>query len=98
MRYVLPNGKFGPPDHQTKSESFQAYYVRSTTASTSNDEFSILHGMGRIPYAGVPVLDLGSTGERLLGLTVTRAADAQRVYFRSTSVSTPFVFLFLLYE
>lgn len=93
VRYVLPNNKFGPPDHQTKSESFQAYYVRSTTASTSNDEFSILHGMGRTPYAAMPMLDLGSTGGQLIGLTITRAADAQRVYFRSTSVSAPFVLL-----
>lgn len=93
VRYVLPNSKFGPPDHQVKSESFQAYYVLSTTASTSNDEFSILHGMGRIPYTALPFLDLASTGAQLLGLTVTRAADAQRVYLRSTSVSAPFVLL-----
>ena len=93
FRYVLPNGKFGPVEHQTKSESFQAYYVRSTTSSTTNNEFSILHGMGRTPYAAVPVMDLGSTGEQFLGLTVTRSADAQRVYLRSTSVSAPFVLL-----
>lgn len=95
FRYVLPNGRFGPIDHQTKSESFQAFYVNSTTA-TSTGEFSIVHGMGRTPYLCVPVLDIGSSNTKLPVLTVTRAADAQRVYLKADAGSTNAVFTLLL--
>ena len=87
VRYLVPNSKFGPPDHQTKSENFQAYYVESTTAASSNVEFSIVHGMGRIPYLAVPVLRLDDTTAQFVPLQVTRAADVNRVYVKSTSTS-----------
>ena len=93
FRYALPNGRFGPVEHQTKSESFQSYYVLSTTASTANDEFSVLHGMGRIPYAALGFLDLGSSGSKTVRLEVSRPADGQRVYLRSPEVSAPIVLL-----
>ena len=93
VRYALPNGKFGPPDHQTKSESFQAYYVLSTTASTASDEFSVVHGMGRTPYAALAFLDLASSGSQSVVLTVSRPADNQRVYFRSPTTSAPILLL-----
>ena len=94
VRYVLPNGRFGPADaHQTKSESFQAYWMLSTTASTANEEFSIIHGMGRTPYLAVPVMDLVSSGGQSVPLTVSRPADSQRLYLRSASTSVPFVLL-----
>ena len=95
FRYVLPNGKFGPVDHQTKSESFQAYYVNSTSA-TSTGEFSIQHGMGRTPYLAVPVLALDVIGARMIPLTVTRAADSQRVYLKTEAGSTSAPFSLLL--
>ena len=94
VRYVLPNGKFGPPDsHQTKSESFQAYWLKSTTASTASDEFSVIHGMGRTPYLALPCLDLTSSGGQAITLTVSRPADGQRIYFRSPSTAAPVVVL-----
>ena len=89
FRYVLPNGKFGPVDHQTKSESFQAYYVNSTTSSTADQEFSVVHGLGRTPYLVVPVLPLDVVGAKTVRLEVSRAADGQRVYFKSPEVSAP---------
>lgn len=95
FRYVLPNGRFGPISHQTKSESFQAYYVNSTTDS-STGEFSIVHGMGRTPYLGVMVVDLGAVGARTPILTVSRLADAQRVYLKADAGSTNAPFSLLL--
>lgn len=94
FRYVVSNGRFGPAAHQTKSESFQAYYLESTSAD-STSEFSILHGMGRTPYLAVPVLPLDLVGARTIPLEVTRAADAQRVYVKTEagSTSAPFVML-----
>lgn len=95
FRYVLPNGRFGPIEHQTKSESFQAYYVTSTTA-TSTSEFSIVHGMGRTPYLAVRLLDVGSSNTGDPVLRVPRPADAQRVYLKADAGSTNMVFSLLL--
>jgi hypothetical protein len=95
FRYDLPNHKFGPVDHQTKSENFQGYYV-SSTADSSTGEFSIVHGLGRTPYLMVPVVPLDVVGARSIPLTVTRAADGNRVYVKTEagSTSAPF-FLYL---
>ena len=94
VRYVLPNSRFGPVDHQTKSESFQAYYVNSTTAS-STGEFNIVHGMGRVPYLALAVLPLDSSLTAFPVLRVTRPADGQRVYLKADpgSTNTPFTLL-----
>ena len=87
--YVLPNNKLGPVEHQAKLESFQGYYVQSTTPSTANQDFSVLHGLGRTPYVLVPVLPLDSTGHKTVRLVVGRAADSKRVYLRSPETSAP---------
>lgn len=91
FRYVLPNGRWGPVDHQAKTENFQGYYVESTSAS-STGEFSIVHGMGRTPYLAIPVLALDTVNARTIPLTITRAADGQRVYVKTESgyTSAPF--------
>jgi hypothetical protein len=75
---------FGDPDHQRKATNARSYFEVSTTA-TSTGEFSIAHGIGTAPTLAIPVLDLGQPGSQLVPLEVTRAADAQRVYLRSTS-------------
>lgn len=93
FRYVVENGRFGPPEHQTKSESFLAYYVESTTPSTANTEFSIQHGMGKTPYLAIPLIPLGSSGYELRNFVVTRPADNQRVYFRTGATNTKVFFL-----
>lgn len=90
LRALVPNLRGGPVDHQVKLENFQRYYVNSTTASSSNTEFSVVHGMGRAPYAMRAVLPLDAVGSRLVPLTVSRAADAVRVYLTSPSTSAPF--------
>lgn len=90
----MPFAQFGPAVHQDKATNFQAYFLQSTTAS-STGEFSIVHGLGRAPYLAIPVLPLDSSGAVLPPLEVSRAADDQRVYLRSTMTNTPF---FLLVE
>ena len=95
LTYLVPNQRFGPIAHQTKSENFQAYFVNSTTDS-STGEFSILHGMGRTPYLAVPFLPLDNVGARTVPLTVTRLADAQRVYLKTEAGSTSAPFTVLL--
>lgn len=93
--YLVPNQQFGPVEHQKKAENFRAYFVNSTTAA-STGEFSILHGLGRTPYLAVPVLALDQVGARTVPLTVTRAADGQRVYVKTEAGFTNAPFSLLL--
>ena len=91
--YVIPNAKFGPIEHQTKSESLQAYWLESTTATSTATELSLAHGMGRTPYLAVPAVRLDSSGGFFPRLKVTRVADGQRVYFRSEDTNVRFAIL-----
>lgn len=93
-RAFLPLLRFGPPD-VPKAENFLAYKVTSTTA-TSTSEFSILHGMGTTPYLAMPFVDLSAVGSAMVPLTVTRAADAMRVYLKTEAGSTNRPFSLLL--
>ena len=52
----------------------------------------MIHGLGRIPYLAVPTLDVSAVGAKLPILSVSRAADAQRVYFKADAGSTGAVF------
>lgn len=85
--YVLNNLRLGPVEHQVRAENLQAYYLTSTTSTTANTEFSIAHGLGRTPYVAVPVLPLDAVGAQIVPLVVTRAADTQRLYLRSSSTN-----------
>lgn len=89
FRYVLQNLRLGRVAHQTRLENVQAYFLNGTTAAVANAEFSIAHGLGSAPYVLLPVLDLQTVGAKLVPLTVTRAADASRVYLSSSVTSAP---------
>lgn len=90
VRYIIPKNRFGPVDHQEKSINFEAYYLNSTTPASSNTEFSILHGLARVPSVIVPVLALDQVNAQVIPLQVSRAADASRVYLKSPSTSAAF--------
>lgn len=85
--HTLDNLRFGVPEHQTRAENFQAYWQQSTTA-TSTGEFSIAHGLQTTPHYAIPVLELDRVGAKAGFLTVTRAADAQRIYLKADAGST----------
>ena len=87
--------RFGPAVHQEPTQIGARVYVESTSPASSNTEFSILHGLGRAPYLALKCLPLDSTGYQDIPLVTSRIADAQRVYLRSASTSTPF---FLMIE
>lgn len=78
---------FGDPDHQRRATNFRGFFEVSTTA-TSTGEFSIRHGLSQAPTLAVPVLDLGQPSATLVPLEVTRAADSQRIYLKSTSTGS----------
>jgi len=91
--YVLANLRFGAVEHQTRATNFQAYWLTGTTSSNANAEFSIAHGLGRTPVVAFPVLPLNSENAQTVPLTVSRAADAQRVYLKSSSTSAAIALL-----
>lgn len=87
FRYVLGNLSFGAVEHQTRAKNFQAYWLTGTTSSNANEEFSIVHGLSRAPSFVFPALPLDQIGSQMVPLTVSRAADTQRVYLKSSSTS-----------
>lgn len=97
--YVLNNNiAFGPIDPdtaQTKTTNHYGRYVRIQTPSVSGQEFSAAHGLGRVPNIWWVVGSATAVGSRMLGdLTVSRAADAKRLYFVTTATSvTAFLYV-----
>lgn len=92
MEYIFDrNLSFGPIDHQQATDNFRGVYLQSTTAATTGVEFSVAHGLTRVPnvfwQVGDPLTVNSQTGVQL---TVTRAADANRIYLTSDSTSVPF--------
>ena len=91
--YFFNNLRFGVPITRTeqgdagRAENFQLYCFSSTTPSTANTEFSIAHNLGTTPYLLLPCLNLGNVDEQIVPLQVSRAADNNRVYLKSTSTS-----------
>lgn len=91
--YVLSNLRVGAVAHQTRATNFQMYWMTSTTPATANQEFSIAHGLGRTPYTAFPVLPLDAVGAQIVPLQVSKAADSQRIYLKSTSTSAAIALL-----
>lgn len=91
--YVLRNLRLGPVANSTRSENLAAYYYTTTTPATANEEFSVAHGLGRVPYVLIPVLSLDSINQAIVPLTVSRAADASRFYLKSSSTSAAIAIL-----
>jgi len=93
FRYVLGNLQFGAVEHQTRATNFQAYWLTGTTPTNANEEFSIAHGLSSAPNFLFPVAALNQIGSQTVPLTVTRAADANRIYLRSSSTGAAIALL-----
>lgn len=78
------NLRFGPVDHQQRTENFAGIYLRSTTASTAGDEFTVAHGLPTKPRVMWQVLDPQAVNSQVVRLAVSRAADDKRVYLTSS--------------
>lgn len=90
FQYVLDNLRIGTGN---RAENFQWYPFTSTTASVANTEFSVEHGLNQIPTKLIPFVDVSGVNSQMVTLTVSRAADARRVYLKSPSTSAVFSFL-----
>lgn len=98
--YVLKNSlAFGPIDSgaaQTATTNFAGRYVRFVTSGTANQEANAVHGLGRIPNVCWQVVSPRVVNGRFVGdLTISRAADENRLYCTSASTG---VTLFLYVE
>lgn len=91
--YVLGNLTLGAPDEARRSKNFQWYWFSGTTSSVANREFSIAHGLGKVPNVVIPVLPVSQVGAQFVPLTVSRAADVNRIYLTSSSTSAAFMLL-----
>lgn len=85
--YLLGNLTLGAPDEGRRAKNFQWYWFSGVTSSVANQEFSIAHGLGRVPMVVIPVLAVNEVGARFVDLQVSRAADANRIYLKSSSTS-----------
>ena len=83
--YYFNSLRLGRAEDNSRSENFQLYAFSGTTSSVAGQEFTIQHGLGTVPYLLVPCLDPSNVNEQLIPLQVSRAADTQRVYLKSTS-------------
>ena len=92
--YALTNFKIGPfvpmDELARRATNFQWYWLSGTTPAAAQTEFSIARGLGRAPNVIIPVLPLDQVGSQLIPLQVSKAADANRVYLRSSSTSAAF--------
>lgn len=87
--YLQDNWRLGTG---TRATNAQWYRIESTTASVANTEFSVAHGLGVAPHTLIPVLDLTQVGANLVPLTVSRAADTERIYLKSSSTGAVVTF------
>ena len=95
--YVLGNIRFGgpqaPTEVNTRATNLQAYWLNGTSSTTANQEFSVAHGLGYAPKVLFPVASLSQVGAQVIPLTVSRAADASRVYLKSSVTGAAFTLL-----
>jgi hypothetical protein len=68
-----------------RAENAQWYQTEFTTPGVAQTEFTVAHGMESAPGRFVPVLRLNEVGDQIVPLSVSRAADSQFVYLKSSS-------------
>jgi len=89
LNYIQDNWRIGTGARATNA---QWYRIESTTAAVAGEEFSVKHGLGAAPHTLIPVLNLTEQGAELVPLEVSRAADSERVYLKSSSTGAVITF------
>lgn len=84
---VLDNMTLGPVEDMRRAINGQSYFFQATTPSTANTEFSVQHGQGQVPLWVRGILPTDAVNAQMVPMTVSRAADEQRLYLKSSSTS-----------
>lgn len=94
FRIVAKDVRLGHPKGEQPDPALNmgGGFFHAVTPATPGDEFTIVHGFGRVPYLAVPILRLDAVGSSVVAVTVSRAADDKRLYFTSTEASIPVSF------
>ena len=87
---VLDGWRLSEPAQGGRATNAQWYLRTSTTAAGANTEFTIAHGLGVTPVAIYPALFLDKVNTQMPNLTVSRVADASRIYLKSSSTGVVF--------
>jgi hypothetical protein len=93
FEHVIDNGQIGGIEAGQKAINFRWYRLDGVTSTTANEEFSMVHGLGVVPFHVLPLVPLGSSGGQLVRLKVTRPADAIRLYLSSPDTAASFTIL-----
>lgn len=88
--YLMDNWRVGTNNRAINAQWFR---VTGTTHGTANTEFSILHGLGYTPQQVWQILDLSVVNSQVVPLTTSRAADAARIYLKSSSTGATFTLM-----
>ena len=88
--YILADIRFGRGTDGDPSQNLGGGFFSGTTPHSANEEFTIAHTFGRTPYLLIPVLPLDQVNATIPRLTVSRAADANRIYLKSADTDAPF--------
>jgi hypothetical protein len=88
--YLMDNWRIGTG---ARAINAQLYRLTGTTHATANTEFSIKHGMDGTPTQILQVLDLSVVNSQIVPLTVSKAADGDRIYLKSSSTGATFTLL-----
>ncbi len=94
FKYILADIRYGQVVLGKAATNLSGGYFSAMTPSSANQEFTIAHSFGTIPYLLQQVLPLDQVGASIVRLTLSRAADANNVYLKSPDVSqTIFVYV-----
>jgi hypothetical protein len=84
---VLDNFRVGPVEDRKRAVNGQSYFFTATTPTVANTEFTVTHGQGQTPLWMRPIAPLDAVNAQVVPLTVSRVADAQRMYLKSSSTN-----------
>lgn len=93
FRYLMNNLTLGGVDVGRRAKNFQWYWIQGTTPPVANTEFSIAHGLQKVPNILIPVVPLSEVGAQFVPVQISRAADVNRIYLKSASTSAAVTFL-----
>lgn len=97
FEFVLDGGiRFGAVDANARAENLGGVFLSSTTAASTGVEWSVPHGLGSAPRFVMQVMRPSVVNSRVIpDLQISRAADANRLYFVSPTSTGAVFYLYV---